>query len=88
MLNEHVRKSDSTGENLLHIMDIGSGNLKRNVKLYLKGDGPGCEKRHWKWPPIFFVTVRHLWYSGTWTIIFGNHVALPTSPSAGYWISL
>jgi hypothetical protein len=41
-------------------------------------------------PPVFFVTVRHLWYSdlGTWTIIFGNNVALPTSPLAGYWIPL
>jgi len=42
-LNGPVRKLESSGGNLLYFMDIRNGSLKRKVKLFLKGDGPGCD---------------------------------------------
>lgn len=42
-LDGHVRELESNGENLLYFMDIRNGNLKRKVKLSLKGNGPGCD---------------------------------------------
>jgi hypothetical protein len=90
MLNEHVRKLQSSGRKFVTFHVHWKWQPQKEHKTFLERRQSWVWKEALEMPPVFFVTVRHLWYSdlGTWTIIFGNNVALPTSPSAGYRISL